>query len=570
MIIFKTIRYKNILSTGNTFIEWDLNNNKSNLIQGINAAGKSTLLCALTFVLYGEPYRNINKPMLINSINKKDLVVEIEFDTGGASYLIRRGLKPNIFEVFKDGQPLDQNAGSRNFQKDVVESEILKMDVNAFKQIVILGKASYVPFMSLKTPQRREFIEEILNLKVFSQMLEVMKRDYKLLKETISENDVEIRVNKEKLSIYKSNEEKANLHNSEYIEGLRLKKNNLKKEALDLVSQITIKEKELETIQTLFESKNQKYRTELENTSREKSTLENDIRLMEKDINFFHNNENCPTCRQSISVIFKNDFTTSKDISLKEHKTSLEKVCVKLEKIVSLKPTLDKLSQKISQSQIDIQSDKTSLRHFKKNIEEIDNEIENFKPLNQNNDIKEIETLLVSLYNTKTELDKENDSFVACSHILKDTGLKSQIIKQYIPIINQYISKYLGMLDFFVQFEIDENFDEIIKSRFRDKFTYASFSEGEKFRIDISLLMVWRAIGKHRNSCSTNLLILDEVADSSLDDTGVLDMMKIINLLVSEKETVYMISHRGESLPDLFDRVITVQKIKNFTELKVE
>lgn len=570
MLTFKSIEYRNILSVGNSPIKIQLNTNQSNLIIGRNGFGKSVFFDALTYVLYGKPYRDINKPRLINSINKSGLLVELEFETNGKEYVIRRGMKPNLFEVYENEKLIDQNAGAYDYQENL-EKNILKMDFKAYAQIVVIGKVTYVPFMSLKPGARREVIEDLLDLQIFTNMNVLNKENISTAKKDLADKDMRIEVTKEKISFIRNNLNKLISNTQEQLDTKKsLLEEQLSKRENILIEGRAHKTKldqmiiDYEALALRTQKKHEKF-TEIRNNlySRRIKTI--------KELEFFNHTDECPTCSQNIDTEFKSGMVSSHNVSLAD----LE------EKIVQL----NKIAEQIQIEKNEVETKNTAVNNARqeftklvaasKHVIELINNIESdikllesqqVSNIDETKQVEELQNELKKLITNKHDLTKQYDLYKLTNILLKDTGIKAQLIKQYIPIINQYIEKYLGIMDFFVQFEIDENFEENIKSRYRDEFTYNSFSEGEKFRIDMALLMVWRTIAKLRNSCKTNLLMLDEVFDGSLDTEGIDAFMTIIDELISEGQTVFVISHKS-ALIDKFQNTITFEKKGNFTLL---
>jgi len=569
MILFKNIRWKNFLSTGNAFTEIDFLRNRSTLIVGENGAGKSTLLDALCFVLYGRPFRKINKPQLLNSINGKGLEVQLEFTIGKHDYKVVRGMKPNVFEIYQNDNIINQNAESREYQ-EMFEKSILKLNYKSFSQIVILGSASFVPFMQLPAAHRREVIEDLLDIQIFSTMNTLLKDKIAVNKADIVDNDFKIKSIAEKIELHKKYLESLKQNNDEIInEKLAIIKtheegiNESQLTINELTTQINELDSETSQIETL--------RTE-DRDIRElyRKMYEKSVALI-KENNFYNDNDNCPTCKQGISDNFKCESKQKNDDDISVIGRGLSKLDRKLaiinEKIAAYNESLT-VQKNLQQKVNELNNKISTLNMF---ITSLNNEIEQIKSNTKHIDAssKEIKTLREDLkvrIDLKESLVDDRHTLSTAAILLKDSGIKTKIIKQYIPVINKLINKYLASMDFFVNFELNENFEESIKSRFRDEFSYESFSEGEKMRIDLALLFTWRAIAKLRNSASTNLLILDEVFDSSLDVSGTDEFLKIIQGITGETN-IFIISHKGDALMDKFHSVIKFEKHKNFSRI---
>ena len=569
MIVFKKIRYKNILSTGNSFTEIDLVKNKTTLIVGENGAGKSTVLDALSFVLYGKSFRKINKPQLLNSVNQKSLIVEIELETGGHRYKICRGIKPTLFEIYQNDKLINQTASVRDYQ-DLLEKNILKMNHKSFSQVVVLGSSTFVPFMQLTAAQRREVIEDLLDLEIFSTMNNILKAKLSQGKEDIREVQYELDLIEEKINLVKKyqdnivtdvertiNEKTERIQ--EYQKLLTKKTDEIHSyegQIRDLEDGIRDKDK--------ASSRSDKIRKILEQ-------LEKKIKRINKDIDFFEHYDNCPTCKQDISTHFKEEIvenrksllnqTTDGLKDLEKQKDDLEE---RLLKIFETIETISSLNENISTLNRDNQVSNHAISQLNEEIMKLREKVDFTK--NDSTKILELEGESKRHQKSKVDLGEQQSLYRVGSEMLKDSGIKSRIIKQYVPVMNKLINHYLQQLDFFVQFELDENFNEKIKSRFRDEFSYESFSEGEKMRIDLSLLFTWRTIAKLRNSVSTNLLIMDEVFDSSLDSNGTEEFFKIIEELTSDTNT-FIISHKGDVMIDKFRNIIRFEKRQNFSRI---
>lgn len=567
MIIFKKIRWKNFLSTGNAFIEIDLNKSKTTLIEGKNGAGKSTLLDALTFSLFGKPYRNINKPQLVNSKNQKDMVVEIEFSVDNSEYKIIRGIKPAIFEVYKDDVLIDQDAGVGDYQSNF-EKNILKMNIKSFSQIVVLGSASFVPFMQLPTPQRREIIEDLLDIQIFTNMNILLKKRMDENKDQINETKYQLELLRNKIKSAKEYNKSIEQIKTSEIDNINKKINDLRIEEEKLQNNIEEINLKIKKIQEKSEQLHfdEKKLPELKNT---KTNLINRIKNISKEIKFYEDNNTCPTCKQNINLKFKNDILDKRNKYLVEYNelfNKLENEIVKSQKKEEQQNKINEFIFKLNNALLEKNAKIKMLADTKKSYE---NDLNNIYSKNKDMVLTDVNSLLNELETLEILQNKnykDHELYNLTYSLLKDNGIKAAIIKQYIPVINALINKYLEEMDFFVQFELDENFKETIKSRFRDIFSYNSFSQGQKARIDICLLLTWRELSQLRNSMSTNLLILDEVFDGSLEIEGAEYLMDIINTL-GDNMRVFFISHSKDQLYDKFDRTIKFELIKDFSRI---
>ena len=569
MIYFKTIRYKNFLSTGNSFTEIELNKNNTTLIVGENGAGKSTILDALSFALYNKPFRKVNKPQLLNSINKKDLIVELEFDIGSSKYKIIRGLKPNIFEMYSNGKLLSQDAASRDYQ-DVLEKQILKLNHKSFCQVVVLGSASFVPFMQLAAASRREVIEDLLDIQIFSTMNSLLKEKITNNNAQLLEVEYQYDLTSEKIKMQHEHIAALQKNNEEQIEKYR-------QELKQITDRIDAEKIQVDdTEQQILALSQQVEDQEQVNSKQNKlqvleGQLNDKLSKLEKEINFFNSHDNCPTCKQGIDNTFKCETVSTKQNQFQETTDGIDQIRKEIQKIQKRIAEIASVLSQISTSNIqkithlnNITGLVQQCKKIAKDISELQTKSDDF--IINDDRMKELELLIDQQVEQKSDLLKDKEAYTIASVILKDNGIKARIIKQYIPVINKLINKYLSAMDFFVQFELDENFDETIKSRFRDEFSYASFSEGEKMRINLAILFTWRAIAKLRNSASTNLLIMDEVLDGSLDSNGTDEFLKILNNLTQDTNT-FIISHKVDQLVDKFSNVIKFAKIKNFSQV---
>lgn len=569
MIIFKTIRWKNFLSTGNVFTEVDLTTCKTNLIVGENGAGKSTILDALTFSLFGKPFRKINKPMLVNSINEKDCITEIEFSIGKNEFKVVRGIKPNKFEIYNNGQLWNQESTLVDQQKNF-EQNVLKMNYKSFTQIVVLGSSTFVPFMRLPIAQRREIIEDILDIQIFSTMNVLLKDKIRENREEIKDFDYHIDIIKEKVELQKNylleldKKNKADISKkeekiSELLEDEN-KQHNLIKEKSDVIEQLNKQIAEYST----SSDKLKKLNTFL-------IKLSSKLQTCQKEHQFFEKNHVCPTCTQDLSDEFRTDKISS-------GKTKLDELTVGYNEILSAIGEEEKrfnkwneLSSEITDNNNTISQANFQINSIRKSIGDVEKEIKDLQ--SGGGDKKEAFTKLETLVEEKKELGlqlveskKDKDMLSVAAGLLKDNGIKTRIIKKYLPVMNKLINQYLQGMDFYVNFTLDENFEETIKSRFRDQFSYASFSEGEKARIDIALLLTWRSIAKLKNSVDTNLLILDEIFDGSLDQQGGSDLGWILRNF-DDSISVFVISHK-EQMNDKYDRTLNVEKVKNYSVIR--
>ena len=569
MIYFKTIRYKNFLSTGNSFTEIELNKNNTTLIVGENGAGKSTILDALSFALYNKPFRKVNKPQLLNSINKKDLIVELEFDIGSSMYKIIRGFRPTIFEVYQNNKMLNQDAASRDYQ-EILEKQILKLNHKSFCQVVVLGSASFVPFMQLIPVHRREIIEDLLDIQIFSTMNSLLKEKIGNNNTKLLEIDYQYDLTSEKIKMQHEHIMALQKNNDEQIEKLKV---DLKQ----YMEKINAEKKEIEKIDLEIENANAGIQDQDQVNKKSKklqvleTQLNDKLAKLQNEIEFFNSHDNCPTCKQGIDDTFKCETVSVKQNQLEETNAGVEQLRQEILNIQDRIQTIANISSQITSFNIEKITHSNSItgliqqcKKAAKDIEEFQKKTEEF--VINDDKMKELETSIDQLTEQKSELSKDKEAYNIASIILKDNGIKARIIKQYIPVINKLINKYLSAMDFFVQFELDENFDETIKSRFRDEFSYASFSEGEKMRINLAILFTWRAIAKLRNSASTNLLIMDEVLDGSLDSNGTDEFLKILNNLTQDTNT-FIISHKVDQLVDKFSNVLKFAKIKNFSQV---
>ncbi len=554
MIHFKTIRWKNFLSTGNQFTEVELDRSPTTLIIGENGSGKSTVLDALTFSLFGKPFRRINKGQLVNSVNNGGTLTEIEFEIGTKRYMVRRGIKKNIFEIYVDGKRLNQDAKIAD-QQEYLEKTILKLNSKSFTQIVVLGSASFTPFMQLKVTDRRAIIEDLLDIQIFSTM-------NGLLRGRISEN---------KETSLKKDASKLVLDGAINTTGGLI--NDLKKSKKDQIEnnlqEIETNQIEVSKLNTTVEGllnsiENDNSVEELKKLETYEKGIERNILKAEKEIEFYEQNDMCGTCNQELDEEHKSNMITEHHGKMHAGKTAIMSLAGKISDVKYRLDEVTKIQTTITQHQNQIQAITRYVEKLKgqiKNIEEREDDLS--EPEQKLKDLKEE---LKDCTEILKQLSFKKQLYETASILLKDSGIKTRIIKQYLPIMNKLVNKYLAAMDFFVSFNLDESFNETIKSRHRDEFTYDSFSEGEKMRIDLALLFTWRTIAKMKNSVNTNLLILDEVFDSSLDANGTDEFLAIINNLQG-KQNVFVISHKGDTLNDKFRNIIKFEKYKNFSRL---
>ena len=571
MITFENISYKNFLAAGNNPIKLDLKSHSTTLIVGQNGAGKSTMIEAIVFALFNKSFRKVNKQQLINSINEKDCIVEVSFSIGKKKYKVIRGMKPNKFEIWVDGQMLDQVSSVHDQQK-YLEQNILKLNYKSFTQIVILGSASFVPFMQLPAAARREIIEDLLDIRIFSTMNVILKDRVKVTNEEIRENERSISFLKEKAEMQQNH-----IHRLEKSARKTLDQKELK------IVEIEKKNEKLEQIIDQIQEDLDKYtdelldatniQTNIKKLEKQITTNGNLIARLEKEKTFFETNDTCPKCTQPLSKKLKEHHICESDKVIEQSSIALTDLKEHIDILNKDLQTVAENNQTVASYNWDIKSNRSEIKKNRTVIREIQGEIDDIR--NNTNDIDcekkkltEIATEGMTIHKRTKSLKSDKYNYDIVTSFLKDTGIKSHIIKKYLPVMNQMINKYLKELDFYVNFTLDEEFNESIKSRHRDDFSYSSFSEGEKMRIDLALMFTWRAIAKLKNSANTNLLILDEVFDSSLDVAGTDEFLRIIR--GGQPDTnIFVISHKSEVLHDKFDRVLKFEKKKNFSKVEV-
>lgn len=570
MIHFKTVSWKNFLSTGNHPTEIQLDRHRSTLIVGMNGAGKSTILDALCFALYNKPFRKINKPQLINSINAKNCVVEVQFNVGGSEYIVRRGMRPGIFEVYKDDVLLNQDASSRDYQ-EFLEKNILKLNHRSFCQVVVLGSATYVPFMQLSAYARREVIEDLLDIQVFSVMNGLLKDRIQQNKDSQQTVKYDIDLVKERISMQEALIETLSRDTKALIQDRQLKVDQINY-SIDAMNEEGIaRQSELsELIESIEDaSEVSDFINKLQNM-REK--VQDRISRLEKEVLFYHNNDTCPSCKQGIDHDFKGSTIEEKRVEIEKIKSGVPVLEEKYRVAQDRSVEIAKIQRRINSVNTQLASTKASIASERKHLTTLERElVELQKTQQQNNDATKLidfQEELILKEKLREGLAKEAATQTIASSILKDGGIKATVIKKYVPVMNKLINKYLAAMDFFVHFELDEQFNEVIKSRFRDEFSYQSFSEGEKLRINLAILFTWRAVAKLRNSASTNLLIMDEVLDGAMDHAGTEEFLKIIEELTKDTN-LFIISHRGDALFDKFHSVIKFEKHGDFSVMAV-
>ncbi len=569
MVVFKKVRWKNFLSTGNAFTEIDLTRSTNTLIVGHNGAGKSTILDALTFGLFGKPYRKINKPQLINSINDGKAVVEVEFSIGKKEYKIVRGIKPNVFEIHCNGKLINQDAKATDYQEHL-EKFILKLNYKSFTQVVILGSASFIPFMQLSAADRRTIIEELLDIGIFSSMNTIMKSSITGIKDDQRDCEYKINLLNEKIELQKQNIE-------EHMKNHLVEVDKKTKEISDNDAHLTKITKDIGLIQLHVDQLTKKIEDKNQVANRNtkiltlQSKLEDNLKKINKEIAFYRSNGECPTCQQTITDDTKHKHITEKQNKIVEVNEAITKLNVELQKVYGRLDEIDAIQKHISEHNSEIVKLNTQVTSINKYNTKVLQEIEELRTRsnlteNDNEKLKDLNRDLDAAKKVAEDLSIQKQYYDYAATLLKDSGIKTKIIKQYLPIMNKLINKYLTAMDFFVNFNLNENFEETIKSRHRDEFSYASFSEGEKMRIDLALLFTWRQVAKMKNSTNTNLLVLDEVFDSSLDGVGMEEFMKLLNSL-DKNTNVFVISHKGDQLFDKFRSVIRFEKKGNFSQV---
>ena len=568
MIHFEKVRWKNFLSTGNQFTEIELDRNETTLIIGENGAGKSTVLDALCFALFGKPFRTISKSQLVNTVNAMETVVEIEFSIASRNYKVVRSIKPNKFEIWQNDVMINQEANSRDYQK-ILEQQILKLNYRSFTQVVILGSSTFVPFMQLRSKDRREVVEDILDIKIFSLMNFLLKHKVKEISEELKSIEYEFKLTREKINLQ-----------TKYIEDIKKNKVKIIEEKEHLIfdsHRVLLDEQEKsDVISNEIKSAQPELakKEKILNTIREfhkmEAQLSNRIDENERQRKFFSENDECPTCTQTIDEELKQIKIKEKTNRIAELKEGIQKLQSQLKGKETEKDKMNEFAKQIREKEVEVAKISASISALRRLIEQEGKLIEKYKK----GEVSEEDKIKLTRLSERLKMQEEQisklreDKFYVdvARNMLMDTGIKTKVINKYLPVMNKLINGYLTSMDFYVNFTLDNNFNETIKSRHRDEFSYSSFSEGEKMRIDLALLFTWRDIARMKNSTNTNLLILDEIFDSSLDGQGTDDFFKIIKNL--SKENIFIISHKGDILFDRFTNIIKYEKVQNFTRLQ--
>ena len=566
MIIFKSISWMNFLSTGNSANTVLLDKSPTTLIVGRNGEGKSTILDALCFALFGKPFRNINKGQLVNSINQKNCMVEIKFSVSNVEYRIRRGIKPNLFEIYQNDVLMNQDSANRDYQK-ILEQQILRLNYKTFTQVVILGSASFVPFMQLPSTQRREVIEDILDIKIFSTMNSLLKEKAQETKDAISRTETEIKSAKDKVESQQAIIKTISEAKATAIENIVSKISTNSDQILQAEGEIELILSEINTLKASIDDK-EAVAEDVEKAKSIKSKLLHKIETCENHTEFFSEHDVCPSCNQDIAEQYKESIIKDLNDKLVEQNGKVGELETILSNLNEKLSGITKVQSEITLKNIELSSRNSTITLLNKQIKEMQAEIEGTKTDTTNIDeektkLRELAKTAMDMIDSKTVLQETKNLQDVASMLLKDTGIKTAIIREYLPAMNKLINKYLNAMDFYVHFELDESFNEKIRSRYRDEFTYASFSEGEKMRIDLAILFTWRQIAKMKNSVNTNLLILDEIFDSSLDNAGTDYFLSVMDQF--EKSNVFVISHKGDQLFDKFRSVIKFEKKNDFS-----
>ena len=571
MINFKTLRWRNFLSTGNNWTEIDLNKSKSTLIVGHNGAGKSTMLDALSFALFGKPHRSINKPQLVNSINNKNCIVEVSFTIGKADFKVVRGIKPQVFEIWKNGTMINQSSHAKEYQK-ILEQNIIKLNHKSFHQIVVLGSSSFIPFMQLPGNHRRDVIEDLLDINIFSKMNVLIREKNSILREGLKDASYKLEIIKNKIDSQRKYIRDITQMNDDEIA-------NKREQITELGDEIISIQNANVTASTFVEANQQSVTDNLKKANEKKQQIltyraqfNTNIKSVVKEAKFYEDNSSCPTCTQTIAEELREEKLNASKGKARELQSALRRADDEAESTTSMIEKYSALFEGIREQQNLIHSNNQAINRLQTHISSLNEDISRLGAREgdlgvANEDLSQLNTDKDDITESRLKLNEEYSYNSVMSEMLKDTGIKTKVIKQYLPVINKLVNQYLQILDFFVHFDLDEGFQETIRSRHRDSFSYASFSEGEKQRIDLALLFTWRMIAKMKNSVATNLLILDETFDSSLDHDGVENLMKILYTL-GDDTNVFVISHKGEILEGKFKSKLEFFKEKNFSTIK--
>jgi len=567
MIEFKSVQWKNFLSTGNSPNKVLLNKSQTTLIIGKNGEGKSTILDALCFSLFGKPFRNINKGQLVNSINGKGCSVEVEFDINGKEYKIIRGIKPNVFEIWQDGEMINQDAASRDYQK-ILEQQILKLNYKTFTQVVILGSASFVPFMQLPSSQRREVIEDILDIRIFSTMNQLLKEKVQETKDAITAIENEISTAKTKVDSQTQLIKTITEAKTSAIESIGAKISANSTEILHAEGEIQLIISEIDTLKASINDK-ETVAEDIDKAKSIRSKLLQKIETCEHNTEFFNEHDVCPSCSQDIAEEYKEGIIKDLNEKMLDNNTKIGELETILTNLNTKLSKINEVVDQITTKNIELSTRNSTITLLNKQVRELEAETQRVKSDTTNIDeekgkLKDLAKEAIAKIGQKTQLQEQRNLEDVANILLKDTGIKTAIIREYLPIMNKLINKYLQAMDAYIHFELDEAFNESVKSRFRDDFTYASFSEGEKMRIDLAILFTWRQIAKMKNSVNTNLLLLDEIFDSSLDTAGTDYFLNLMNTL-GENSNIFVISHKGDQLFDKFRSVIKFEKRNDFS-----
>ena len=569
MIIFKHLKYKNFLSTGNKWTEIDFLKSKSTLVVGHNGAGKSTMLDAIAFGLFGKPHRSINKQQLVNSINQKDCLVELEFSIGKTNFKVVRGIKPNKFEIWKNDTMINQSSHAKEYQR-ILEQNYLKLNHKSFHQIVVLGSSSFIPFMQLPGGHRREVIEDLLDINVFSKMNQLLKEKAAVLRERMRDNDYQIDIIKNKVETQKKYINDVKILTEQNISSKKAKIEEHDSAIRSFEEENTRLAKEIDNKQEPIEKELNRLHDKKQSLLQYNAQFKSQMNSITKEAKFYEENDTCPTCSQDLAEDLKTEKLSNAKAKAKELKSAMDTAATESNAVGESIETLTGQLNDIREKQNSIQYNSKSITTLRAEIDSIKDDLETSAVADLNAAQEELKNITASkegLLEAKFKMNEDKSYNDVILEMLKDTGIKTKIIKQYIPVINKFVNQYLQVLDFFVHFDLNESFQETIRSRHRDEFTYDSFSEGEKQRIDLALLFTWRQIAKMKNSVATNLLILDETFDSSLDHDGVDNLMKILYSLDDSTNT-FVISHKGDILDGKFGEKIEFVKEKNFSQKK--